>query len=461
MNRFSPMHALAVGAVLSFSATVFSACLGTPPNPCGTGQISCNTSCTDPNTDLYDCGGCGVRCANNQVCECGSCQDVALNAGLMASCYWTGDLFPVDTEQNVKGVATKVGSFPAGLARYSDSGLLVLDGNDARLYESSLPELRQLDENNAVGMQPTQVKTDGTYAYVTGSGEDVVDVFGPVTSATDGGLGLGLVGSVSTGASTDPFGLVVDGTSVYVSLYGGLEDPSQGQKIVKIDVSDPANPAIAATYDLSGLDLKTSNGGTDLPRPAGLAMRNGAVYAALNNMDANYAFNGPGMLAKVDPASGTVSAIDLGGDVCLNAGSVTAVGDFLAVVCSGQATYNSDYSAITASAKSGVVLVGADDQVVASWSADCDPSSTVPCSPSLLGPIAAVGNHLYIGDTFSGRVFQLDVVGNALQEVHTWRTAAAFDGGTPGTCAAQVGPLQVCPSDEKGRANVSDLLPLK
>ena len=41
--------------------------------PCAAGTISCGGYCANTSSDPFNCGGCGVRCANNQVCTARVC----------------------------------------------------------------------------------------------------------------------------------------------------------------------------------------------------------------------------------------------------------------------------------------------------------------------------------------------------------------------------------------------------
>ena len=41
--------------------------------PCAAGTVSCGGYCANTSSDPFNCGGCGVRCANNQVCTARVC----------------------------------------------------------------------------------------------------------------------------------------------------------------------------------------------------------------------------------------------------------------------------------------------------------------------------------------------------------------------------------------------------
>jgi len=45
---------------------------GSPPS-CSVGQSSCGGACVDLETDATNCGGCGVRCAGDTICQGGQC----------------------------------------------------------------------------------------------------------------------------------------------------------------------------------------------------------------------------------------------------------------------------------------------------------------------------------------------------------------------------------------------------
>ena len=94
-----------------------------------------------------------------------------------------------------------------------------------------------------------------------------------------------------------------------------------------------------------------------MPRPFAVVAHRGQVYVALNNLDPDsYAPAGPGLLAKVDPATDAVRVIDLGADVCLNPQWLASVGERLAVSCGGRVRYSPGYEveAVEAAPAGGV-----------------------------------------------------------------------------------------------------------
>ena len=98
----------------------------------------------------------------------------------------------------------------------------------------------------------------------------------------------------------------------------------------------PSVPTIALP---SGAALKPFDAGKPgQARPAGMSSFNGKVYVALQNYDDAYAVRGPGLLGVMNPTSGAVTTIDLGGSdekQCLYPYFVRDDGSKLFVSCTG------------------------------------------------------------------------------------------------------------------------------
>jgi hypothetical protein len=43
-------------------------------NNCNFPFIPCGGACVDPTSDRNNCGGCGVKCADNEACIVGFCE---------------------------------------------------------------------------------------------------------------------------------------------------------------------------------------------------------------------------------------------------------------------------------------------------------------------------------------------------------------------------------------------------
>jgi hypothetical protein len=129
-----------------------------------------------------------------------------------------------------------------------------------------------------------------------------------------------------------------------------------------------------------------------LARPSAMTVYNGRAYIALGNYDATYTVRGPGMLAVLDPATGNLSTIDLGGasgKQCLQPSWVRESGGKLYVACSG------NYSP-----GSGEALV------------EVDPAGAkvtrVLQPPVVPSGIAFTPSRIWFGDAFSGAVYAVD-----------------------------------------------------
>ncbi len=66
--RLAVMFPRALG--LAAAVVVVSGCVSAPPIPC----TDCGGSCVDVRSDVGNCGACGTKCADGQVCAAGKCE---------------------------------------------------------------------------------------------------------------------------------------------------------------------------------------------------------------------------------------------------------------------------------------------------------------------------------------------------------------------------------------------------
>jgi hypothetical protein len=267
----------------------------------------------------------------------------------------------------------------------------------------------------------------------------------------DAGVALVTVGELDFGANTFPQAVAKATGALWVPLYGGMDSTTAtaGQKVVKVDVSDPANPHSVATVDLATLDLHPFDGGNPSPRPYDIVAANGKLYVALNNFNADtYAPEGPGLLAVIDPTTLGASTIDLGADACLDPVAVVPGNSRLYVSCGGAATYDVAHNyALIGTEHAGVVVVDSSNKVTAHWMPSCPADAMLPdggtsCLPILPSRLAVFGNQLFLGDQNGGRIFVADI----------------SDGGITGKDG---GTIQACGIDPTlGFSNVADVRPL-
>jgi hypothetical protein len=451
-TSYDPQHCGTTGCGVSCAAGQVcdqGACTTT----CSPGLTLCVASCVDLQGDEANCGACGAGCAQGQTCKQGVCDYEAV-----AACYWSGQLVGFDPATGVKGPLSDVGSNPAALARLG-ARLLAADGTDKRLY-SALPTTSGAyalaNTASVTGSVPNQVLVDGQLVYVINAGTHTLQVLRE--GAEDGGVlrfdagvaatALGTIGEVSFGMNAFPQGMAKVGAQLFVPLYGGYgaEAADAGQAIVKVDVSNPAQPTLAGSVSLKALDLKPFDGGTPVARPWAITARGGQVYAALNNLNPDtYAPEGPGLLAKLDPVSGAVTGIDLGASDCLNPQWVAPVGDKLAVSCGGLVAYDPTTFAVESVSAAGLVVLDAQDQRLGAWSSAgaCPGGADAgACLPMMPGRFAVTGNRVVLSDQNGGRVVVLEVTDAGLRELR-----GAGDA------------LDVCPvSSTTGVANVADVL---
>lgn len=414
------------------------------------GYTRCGDSCVDLSADERHCGGCGAACPDNQSCRGGRC-----GYDVIAACQSNGQVVGLQASTGFTGPSMSAAPSVESLAALGD---VLLEGDgyvDSRLYQARLtsspgldggvqPALELLPATATVGNDARHLWVEDPYVYVVNAGTNTLQVLRREGAADGGGLALATVGELNFGANTNPQAIAKLGTRAFVPLYGttGAEGIDAGQRVAVVDLSAPAAPAVEGHVSLGGLDLQPFSG-TSIARPSWITSHQGALYLPLNNLDATYTPNGPGLLARLDPTSLALSTIDLGSDVCLNAVSVASAGDAgLVVGCAGQSDF-SNWPEVTTQ-KTGVVLVRGDSRVAA-WSASCPADAGAGCASPSVGRLAVVGTRVLAADQAAGRVFVLDIAGGALVER---RGYSSPDGG---------GPILACPVGPAGYSNVADL----
>jgi hypothetical protein len=284
---------------------------------------------------------------------------------------------------------------------------------------------------------------------------------GPFMPCTQGDAGVGLVtvGELDFGNNTFPQALAKLGNDVWVPLYGGFGAASAGagQKVLQVDVSNPASPNVTGTVDLSTLDLHAFDGGSPVARPYSIVAQGGKLYVALNNLNADtYVPEGPGLLAVIDPANlaGTTE-LNLGANTCLNPVCVFSANSKLFVSCAGKANYDvAGNYALLSTDHSGVVTVDPMNGVTSQWTPSCPADAGLPdggtsCLPILPSRLAVFGTNVFMGDQNGGRIFVLDSSDGGLTETAGYSSSA------------KQGPIQACGIDPTlGYSNVADILPL-
>lgn len=426
----------------------------------------CGNQCINTATSAQHCGACNAACENGQTCHAGRC-----SYDLVAACFSSGQVVGLEAKSEFKGPLEPHGTGPQSLVALQGN-LVSIDGIDRKVYQARLPSVgghafAKVGLPVNTGNSPNQIIADPPYLYVVNSGAGTLQVlqsfgafFPDGGSAGDGGLALVTIAEQPLGANTYPQGLVKVGTSLWVPLYGGFgaTDALAGQRVAQIDVGNvgsPATPYPLGSVSLANIDLKPFDGGTPVARPYAITHHTtpdgGFVYVALNNLNPDtYAPEGPGLVAKINPATqGLVKVIDLGGTTCLNPGWIAPVGTKLAVSCIGAAEYSGppNYSLIR-TAKSGVRLIDENDTPVAMWSPACPNAADggPGCTPILPSRFAVSGNRIYLGDQNGGRLFVLEVNGNSLGE----RRGYFGDAGAAITACT--------PDMTTGIANVADVL---
>ncbi|NTX34302.1 hypothetical protein HUA78_07620 [Myxococcus sp. CA033] len=406
---------------------------------CSEGLLRCGGACVDARTDVLNCGACGVACPDVQSCHAGRCA-----YDVVTACFTNGQLVGIQAGTDQLGPRREFGAGVQSLASW-DGFVLAADMTNGKLLQAAGGNLGTLVEEDSLGVvsgSPNDILVDPPYVYVVDSVNNTLQVLKREGTAQGNGLGLRTVDQVNLGANTSPQALARFGDTLFIPLFGTASSNFQhGNAVARVDISNPEQPRKVDTLSLAGLDLKPFGGGPVMPLPYSVTATRSAVYVALTNLNPanDYRPNGPGMLARIDPSTGAMSAIDLGAERCLNAGYVEAVGDQLVVACIGEALYDPENGYIATSVRStGLVLVK-DDTVVASYALNpgCQPGAP-GCVLSVASRFAVAKDAVYLADTNAGRVFVVEVGDGRLTERRGYSTPEAK------------GPaLEACPLDPR------------
>ncbi len=412
----------------------------------------CGQSCVALGSDPLHCGACGNACQDARSCRNGVCQ-----YDVVAACFSNGQVTGLQAQTGLKGPNAAIGTAPQSLAAVADV-LLSLDGIDDRVYQASLAPtgapFAQVSGAPTTGSVPNQVLAFDPYVYVVNASSGTLQVLRRNAStaasyaSVDGGLQLATVAEVSFGANTFPEAAVKLGDAMYVPLYGGFgaAAASAGQRVVKVDITQPEAPSAVTSYPMpQGAALQPLPNGDPVARPWSITAHQGQLFVALSNLNPDtYVPEGNGMLARIDPVSGDVTPIDLGNDVCLNAVSVASDGQRLFVTCQGKVSYDPTTFLANGVEKAALVVVQADGTRLAATPIACP--HTGDCSPIVPGRFALVGGDVFVADQNGGRVFVYGFTDGGLVERRGYQSG---------------GPIQACAVDSTtGVSNVADLLAL-
>lgn len=302
---------------------------------CPDGESSCDGTCVDTMHDPLHCGGCGIACAAGEFCiegVCG-CPDgepscAPENPDLFGLCFQAGQMVPLSKEHGLR-VGTPLSGMegPQTMARLDEDHVVVVGSMDQTLRVVDRRTMRIVGAHTfaaeAGPTMPNHVIVDGDRAYVTLSGTNEVAVV-DLQERADPRVAY----TVSTGEGTNPYFVAKADDTLYVSLW-------IANAVLPIRVghdSGEAKSAIPIEGEIEGLAY-----------PAGVAVAGGRVYAALNNLDDNFAPAGNGRLWSYDPASDAQEFVDLGPD-CKNPGYVATRGETVYLACAGK--YGADDGAI-------------------------------------------------------------------------------------------------------------------
>jgi hypothetical protein len=419
------------GSVCPFGwACSGGACLDLCPFPECPGAPDGGTTCIDLNNDRQNCGACGNACLSGAQCQFGQCVTSIVAACIVGNSGSVVPLLDVATSPH-SGPAAQVGGVPSALGVLGQT-LLEADGESQKLFELPLAHLNVpliSAEKVALGQFPAQVFVEpsdaGARVYAISSGTNTLNIFDAPSTAygridddagvTVGALGLTSSGGYPFGPGTSPEPFAKLGNHLFVPLF------STGQ-VVRLDVGNPIAPAVVDTFNLPVTPSFN-------PDPSQALLHNGLVYVALNNLDSSFT-PGPPMLAKIDPSksgSAAVTAVPLDSTACLNAVTLaelpnTGGSALLLVGCAGKAQFDPVTFETISVDRSAVLLLDGNDQPLASWT----PSTDAGVVPPVVGKLAVVGSRVLVADQSAGRVYVVDVSGNAFIE-----RIGYLNGGTP------------------------------
>jgi hypothetical protein len=401
-------------------ATLFllSACSeSTTTLDCQPDSLQCGNSCVLLESDKNHCGSCNQACPPNQRCVEGQCREVHCEeeSHLYAACFLTGQVAALSTCTQSRVAMELVGDKPQALSGMGEV-LLCADDGAEQLLRLDAQTLKPVGEAPGIGQTPIHVSVYGSHAYVVNAGSNTLQVLNAQTWQT--------LAELPFGANTSPQAFALVGHHGFVPLYGnlGTGETSAGQRLVRVNLENPAAPFLEGEANFTGLDLQSPD---TFPLPYDVVHHQGALYVALNNLSRTFQA-GPGVIAKV-PAQNlsNTSLLFVGGD-CTNVTSLASNGPLLAASCAG------DWGMTPGAA--GVALF-ADDEVKSWWAA---PSGFSP------GAMAFQGDTLWVANGNGGDVFLLSTEGQTLR-------LRRGEGGSEG------GPIQTCPQGPAGYTVVQSL----
>jgi len=455
---------------------------------CPVGQAICNGVCTAVATDPNNCGSCGLQCdqGQGQACNQGICQDCSqggCRTALIAGCIARPGGYLQRIQDAPGGLLLEAAANPVD-ATFPDSlgllggALLYADDDSSTLFEIPIGSLSQAstERKSLVGAQGgtagtaqvhTEVVDGGSRIYTMASSANVLKIFGGPSPAQAGALldaGSGAVGALGLqelggfdfpqGSFPEPFGKI--GNDIFVPL-NGLGT------VVRVDVSDPAHPAMKDSYDLQPIISALPggvlpDGGIFNPSPTMAIARNGFVYVSANvlryDASRNASDYGPGVVVRIDPTKSGQSALSvvagLGGDAgtCQNVEWLTSLSlgsgsSPMLVSCAGARLYGPpDFNVISAP-NTALLLLDGNDHQITSWSPSnppVQPDGGPP--PASVGRAVAQNTTVYVADESASRLYVLDYASNAFVE-----RVGFVDGGTaPQICPDYIIDLLVTPA---------------
>ncbi|HVP60089.1 MAG TPA: hypothetical protein VMT11_06000 [Myxococcaceae bacterium] len=450
---------------------------------CPKGQAVCNGLCSNVALDSNNCGSCGLKCGPSQGCSAGVCQDCSSDGcrtAVLAGCIASSGGGYLQRIQDAPGgllleapANPSVATFPDALGLLG-TVLLYADHDSSTLLEipigslssASAERLSLVGSTTGSKAGTTQVYAEptdaGTRIYAMGSNVNALRIFDGPAAALAGQLldaGSGAVGALGLkdlgGAAFDPgsfpeaFGKI--GSDVFVPL-------NATGKVLRVDVSNPANAVVKDTYDLQPLVAAAPGGGLApdagpfLPSPTQAIARNGYVYVAANVLrsyaDFSGADYGPPLVVRIDPTKTGQAALSAVAGLGADAGTCQNV-EWLAslplgtaatpmlVSCAGARTYDSTFN-VTSVQHTALLLLNGTDQQVAAWV----PSNGPGQRPPSVGRAVTQNTTVYVADETASRLYVLDYGTNSFVE-----RVGYVDGGTPPQiCPAYITDLKVVPA---------------
>ncbi|MCL2259110.1 MAG: hypothetical protein FWC18_04735 [Cystobacterineae bacterium] len=346
-----------------------------------------------------------------------------------AACFLTGHVAVLSSETQSRVALERVGANPQALSGMGEV-LLCADDQARLLWRLNAQTLKEVGEAVSIGAIPIHVATSGSQIYVTNAASSTLQVIDSRTWQTRAELNFG--------RNTYPQAFVRVGEYGFVPLYGNLfADTQPGQRLVRLNLSNPDALVREGEADFSNLDLHSYAGITSpRPMPYDVLHHQGALYVALNNLDeetcaAGYCVPaGPGLVAKVDPYTLHTSTLLLG-DECLNAVSLTSNGKLLVASCAGSWRQGEEGRG------SGLALMEGDE-VKSRWVA---PSGFYP------GVMASKCDELWVANANGGDVYLFSTEGGRL------RLLRGTD--SSGASGSEGGPMATCPLVLRGKAEVA------